>query len=100
MPENPPTDQPPLKVRPDFCSLVVAPGTDGLYAMLRLNCDVTKLSEERRKLLVYFVARTLSESLQAVRSMTKMDVAFALGKLERQTPAREPGDGTGPVHDT
>jgi len=88
----PATDPTPLKVRPDFCGLVVAPGPDGVHAMLRLNCDVTALSEERRKLMVYFLARALSESLKTVRSMTKMDVASALGKMERQTPARKPSD--------
>lgn len=88
-PLNPPETLPELKVRPDFAALVAAPGPDGVHIQLRINCDVTPLSEPRQKLLLHLVTRALSEATRQVKALPKLDVLATLGKLERAGHGKE-----------
>ncbi len=76
---------------PDFARLVVLPGPDKAHIQLRLNRDVTAMSDDQQKLLVHYVTQALTEFETMVRKMNRIEAAAKLAKLERVKAVKSNG---------
>lgn len=84
------TDLPPLPPpRPDFAALVSVAAPDGVHIQLRINCDVTPLSDPRQKLLLHYVTQALTKLTEQVKVVPKLEVLRLLGNLERSGHGKE-----------
>ena len=78
------TELPPLKeAPPNLAALAAGPFVDGVHVRLKLNFDVTHLSEDRQKLLLHMVSQGVKEFEKSIQEMDRITVAARLGKLER-----------------
>jgi len=76
-----PSELPPLP--PNQCVLAVRPAADGPHIILRLNCDVTHLSDDGQKLLIYMLTNALTELEKAIKDMNRIEAAAKLAQFER-----------------
>ncbi len=75
------------------CVLAVRPGPDKAHTFLRLTYNVTHLSEDAQKLMVYAVAEALIELEKGVKKMNRIEVAKKLAQRERIDESRRNGNG-------
>lgn len=73
---------PPLP--PNSAVLVAKPGPDKVHTLMRIQYDVTDLSEDGSKLLLYLVTSALQRFKTEIKHMNKIECAAKLGKYERQ----------------
>jgi len=78
--EQPP-ELPPLPQ--NSCVLSVRPAEDKVHTFLRLTYDVTHLSEDAQKLLVFMITQALTELESGVKKMSRIQVAAKLAQRER-----------------
>jgi len=72
---------PPLP--PNSAVLAVRPAPDRAHTFIRLTYDVTHLSEDAQKLLLFMLTQGLTEFEKAIKSMNRIEVASKLGKMEK-----------------
>jgi hypothetical protein len=78
------TDAPELPPLPaNSAVLAVRPGPDRVHTILRLQFDVTHLSDDRQKLLLHLLSQGLTQFEKSVKEMDRITVAARLAKLER-----------------
>lgn len=68
---------------PNQCVLAVMAAPDRAHTFMRLTYNVTALSEDRQKLLLYMLTNALTELEKAVKKMDKIEVAKKLAQRER-----------------
>ncbi len=79
-----PTELTPLpEVPSNLAALAAGPFVDGVHVRLKINYDVTHLSEDQQKLLLHMVTGALEECKKAVESMDRITVAARLARFER-----------------
>ncbi len=88
-----PEPLPPLP--PNSCVLAVRPGPDKAHTLLRLVFDVTHLSDDAKKLLVFMVSEALTKLEESVRKMGKIETASKLAFRERTQ--HQEGNGQPPL---
>jgi hypothetical protein len=81
---------PPLP--PNACVLAVRPGPDKAHTLLRLNFNVTHLSDDAQKLLCFALAEALGKLEEGIKAMNRIEVAAKLAQRERIQNAK--GNGT------
>ncbi len=92
-PANPPTELKPLPDPPtNFARLAALPGRDRVRVQLRINFDVTHLSEDGQKLLLHYMMQALLEFEGKIKRMNKIEVASKLGALERAKATKNNGN--------
>jgi hypothetical protein len=91
---EPTVQPPPLIVPGNMAHLAAVPGQEKVHVQLRVNYDVTHLTESRQKLLLHYVMRGLKEFEQTIEGMSKLEVEAALAKQERILKLRKL-DGNG-----
>ena len=75
---------PPLPPLPtNSAALAVFPAQDRAHTIMRLVYDVTHLSEDAQKLLLYMLTNALTELEKAIKSMNRIEVAAKLAQRER-----------------
>ncbi len=72
---------PPLP--PNAAVLAKRAAEDGMHFFMRLNYDVTHLTDDARKLLLFMLTNALTELEKGVVSLDKITVASRLAKFER-----------------
>ncbi len=78
------------------CVLAVRPAPDKVHTFLRLVYDVTHLSEDSQKLLVFALTEALTELEKGVVKMNRIEIAAKLAQRERINEMRNStGNGTG-----
>ncbi len=70
-------------VPPNLAGLAAGSFVDGVHVRLKLNYDVTELSEDKQKLLLHIVTGALEELTKAVKGMDRIAAASRLAKFER-----------------
>lgn len=68
---------------PNLAGLAAGPFADGVHVRLKLNYDVTNLSEDKQKLLLHMVTGALEEFRNAVNVMDRITAAARLARFER-----------------
>ncbi len=78
------TEPAPLTVAPPNLSALAAGSfVDGVHVRLKLNFDVTHLSEDKQKLLLHMVSQGVKEFEKSIQEMDRITVSARLGRLER-----------------
>ncbi len=72
---------PPLP--PNSCVLAVRPAADKAHTFLRLTYDVTHLSEDAQKLMVFMLTNALTELEKGLKGMNRIEIAAKLAQRER-----------------
>jgi len=72
---------PPLP--PNSASLAAFPAQDRVHSIMRIMYDVTHLSDDAQKLLLYMLTNALTELEKAVKAMNRIEVAAKLAQRER-----------------
>lgn len=85
-----PEPLPPLP--PNSAVLVVTPAKDRVHTFMRLTYDITHLSEDKQKLLLFRLTQALTELEKYVKDMGKIEAAAQLGKLERLKATKSNGE--------
>ncbi len=80
---------PPLP--PNAAVLAVRPAKDGVHTFMRLTYDVTHLTDDAKKLLLFMLTNALTELEKGVVSLDKITLASRLAKFERIKASN--GDG-------
>lgn len=78
-----PEVEPLPEVPPNLSALAAGPFADGVHVRLKLNWDVTHLSEDKQKLLLHLISNAVKEFEKVVKDMNRIEAASKLGKLER-----------------
>jgi hypothetical protein len=63
--------------------LAVRAAPDRAHTIMRLSYDVTHLSGDAQKLLLFLLTQALTELEKNIVKLNKIEVASKLGKLER-----------------
>ncbi len=74
------------------CVLAVRPGEDRVHTFLRLTYDVTHLSEDAQKLLVFMITNALTELEKGIKGMNRIEIAAKLAQRERIKAMKGNGD--------
>jgi len=85
LPELPPLPQ-------NSAALAAFPAPDRVHMIMRLMYDVTHLSEDRQKLLLFYLTKGLREIEKAVKDMDRIAVASKLAQFERVASAKGNGE--------
>ncbi len=72
---------PPLP--PNSAVLAVRPAKDGVHTFMRLTYDVTHLSEDAQKLMVFMLTNALTELEKGIKGMNRIEIAAKLAQRER-----------------
>jgi hypothetical protein len=80
-----PTEEPkPLpEAPPNLSALAAGPFVDGVHVRLKLNFDVTHLTQDGQQLLLHYVSQAVKQLEESVRKMDRLEVAKKLAQLER-----------------
>ena len=90
---NPPETLPPIPPLPaNSAVLAVRAGEDRVHTFMRLNYDVTHLSEDSQKLLLFMLTQALTELEKGVKSMSRIEAASKLATLERAKAVKGNGN--------
>ena len=76
-----PDPLPPLP--PNSAVLAVRPAPDRAHVFIRLTYDVTHLSDDQQKLLLFMLTNALTELETGVKKLDRITAAARLAKLER-----------------
>ena len=68
---------------PNLAALAAGPFFDGVHVRMKLNFDVTHLSEDKQKLLLHMATSALIELEKVVNKMDRIIVAAKLANIER-----------------
>ncbi len=74
-------DFPPLP--PNSAVLATRPAKDGVHTFARLTYDVTHLSDDAKKLLLFLLTNALTELEKGIEKMNRIEVAAKLAQRER-----------------
>lgn len=75
---------PPIPPPPENSAvLVVRSGPDRVHTIMRLQYDVTHLSEDKQKLLLFKLTQALTELEKHIVKLLRIEAAAQLAKLER-----------------
>ena len=75
---------PPIPPLPaNSCVLAVRPAADKAHTFLRLTYDVTHLSEDAQKLMVFMLTNALTELEKGLKGMNRIEIAAKLAQRER-----------------
>ncbi len=77
---------------PNLSALAAGPFADGVHVRLKLNLDVTHLSEDRQKLLLHWVSQGAKQMESTINVMGSIEVAKRLAQLERINESRRDGN--------
>ena len=77
---------------PNLSALAAGPFVDGVHVRLKLNFDVTHLSEDSQKLLLHYVSQAAKKLEEQVKHMGRIEVASKLANLERVKSIKDNGD--------
>jgi len=90
---NAPEIEPLPPLPPNQCVLAVRPAADRAHTFLRLTYDVTHLSEDAQKLLVFSMTEALTQLEKGILEMNRIEVAAKLAQRERIEGFRKSGNG-------
>jgi len=91
MPDAVPEIEPLREAPPNLAALAAGPFVDGVHVRLKLNFDVTHLTEDRQKLLLFLTTNCVKEFERALKGMNSIEIASKLGRLERVKVAKQNG---------
>ncbi|MES2367097.1 MAG: hypothetical protein V4563_14570 [Pseudomonadota bacterium] len=74
---------------PNLAALAAGSFAEGIRIRLKLNYDVTDMSEDGQKLLLHWITQATKQFQEQIEHMHKIEVSSKLGKLER---AKERGN--------
>ncbi len=74
-------DFPPLP--PNSAVLATRPAKDGVHTIARLTYDVTHLSDDAKKLLLFLLTNALTELEKGLKGMNRIEIATKLAQRER-----------------
>ncbi len=77
---------------PNLSALAAGSFADGVHVRLKLNLDVTHLSEDRQKLLLHWVSQGAKQMESTINVMGSIEVAKRLAQLERINEFRSKAD--------
>lgn len=68
---------------PNLAALAAGAFAEGIRVRLKLNYDVSEMSEDGQKLLLHWVTDATKQFQKLIKKMNRIEVASKLGKLER-----------------